>query len=454
MNAQLQTIPLPQTEPIPPQFNIPRWNLALRIAFRFWMVYLGLYCLATQITTSLLTVTSATGTTFPDPATVWPFRPVISWVGAHIFHVNASLTVFWGVNSGSSDCKFGLVMTFCVLMIATVATVVWSLLDRSRENYAGLHKWFRLFLRFALAGQMIIYGMVKVIPVQMLYPSLTRLLQPFGTLSPMGALWASMGSAPAYEIFTGCAEVTGGLLLILPRTTPLGALISLAAMIQVDTLNMTYDVPVKSFAFHLILISCFLLAPDVLRLIRFLLLRQTTSLSTEAQLFRSVRANRIALAAQIIFGLWLVVLNYNFAWGAWNTRGGGRPLPPLYGIWEVKQMSIDEQPHPPLLTDSARWRRAIFDYPDAMAFQRMDDTFASYGASVNLPEKTLALTKSDDKNWSANFTFQQPAGNQLILDGRMDNHQVHMELQLTDRNKFLLVSRGFHWTQEAPLGRY
>jgi len=24
-----------------------------------------------------------------------------------------------------------------------------------------------------------------------------------------------------------------------------------------------------------------------------------------------------------------------------------------------------------------------------------------------------------------------------------------MELQLTDRNKFLLVSRGFHWVQEG-----
>ena len=52
MNAQLQTIPQPQTEPIQsqPQFNnIPRWNLALRIAFRFSVVYLGLYCYATEI---------------------------------------------------------------------------------------------------------------------------------------------------------------------------------------------------------------------------------------------------------------------------------------------------------------------------------------------------------------------------------------------------------------------
>ena len=106
---------------------------------------------------------------------------------------------------------------------------------------------------------MIGYGFVKVIPTQMSYPSLTRLLQPFGTLSPMGVLWTSMGSAPAYEIFTGCAQVAAGLLLIVPRTATFGALISLADMILVFMLNMTYDVPVKLFAFHLILLC--LLSP-------------------------------------------------------------------------------------------------------------------------------------------------------------------------------------------------
>src|SRR5216684_1517052 len=437
MNAQLQTIPLPQTEPIQPRQNIPGWNPALRIAFRFWMAYLGLYCLATQVITSL------TGADIPDLATVWPLRPVISWTGAHIFHVNAPLS--FGGGSGSYDGKFGWVTVFCLLMIAAAATVVWSLLDRHRENYAGFHKWFRLFVRFALAGQMIIYGMSKVIPVQMPYPSLIRLLQPFGTLSPMGALWGSMGATPAYETFTGFAELAGGLLLIVPRTAIVGALVSLAAMIQVFTLNMSYDVPAKRFAFHTLLLPCFLLAPEVPRLVR-------SVLSTQEQLFRGIRTNRIALAAQILLGLWIVGVAGNYAWGAWNTRGGGRPLPPLYGIWEVKQMSIDEQLRPPLLTDSARWRRAIFDYPNRMAFQRIDESFVPYGASVNLPERTLALTKSGDKNWRASFTFRQPAGDQLVLDGRMDDHQVHMELQWVDRNSFVLVSRGFHWIQEAPLG--
>jgi uncharacterized membrane protein YphA (DoxX/SURF4 family) len=453
MNAQLQTIPQPQTEPIQPQpklqLNIPRWNLALRIAFRFWMIYLGLYCLGTQVITTLFSLNE--GATFPDLATCWPMRPVIFWTGTHILHVNAPLTAFWGGNSATADDMFAWVTAFCLLVIAAAATAVWSLLDRSRENHAELHKWFRLFLRLVLAGQLLAYGFVKVFLLQMSYPSLTRLLQPFGTFSPMGMLWNSMGSAPAYEIFTGSAEVFAGLLLIVPRTATLGAMIALADMIQVFTLNMTYDVPAKLHAFHLILLSCFLLAPDVPRLVRFLLLNRATGPSTEAQLFRSVRANRIALAAQIIYGLWLAGMCCHFAWGVWNTRGGGRPLPPLYGIWEVKQMSIDEQLRPPLLTDSTRWRRAIFDYPNRMAFQRLDNTFASYGASVNLSDRTLALTKSDDKNWRASFTFQRPAGDQPIVDGRMDNHQVHMELQLTDRNSFLLVSRGFHWIQEFKL---
>src|SRR5579859_1268542 len=441
MNAQLQMIPQLQIEPIQPQPNIRRWSPALRISFRFWMVYLGLYCLATQIIANLFTAFGRS-----DLATLWPLRPVIIWTAAHIFRVNAPLSVFFEGNSGTSDDMFGWVMTFCLLVIATAATVVWSLLDRRRENYAELHKWFRLFVRFALAGTMISYGFIKVIPTQMMYPTLIRLLQPFGTFSPMGVLWTSMGAAPAYEIFTGCATLAAGLLLIVPRTATFGALISLADMILVFVLNMTYDAPVKLFAFHLILLSCFVLAPDVPRLVR-------VALSTQTQLFRGVRANRIAFAAQMIFGLWLVGLYCHHSLGAWNTRGGGRPLPPLYGIWEVKQMSIDEQPRPPLLTDSTRWRRAIFDFPDRMAFQRTDDSFAPYGASVNLPERTLSLTKKDDKNWKASFTFQRPAEDQLILDGRMDNHQVHMELQLIDRNSFVLVSRGFHWIQEAPFGR-
>jgi hypothetical protein len=355
--------------------------------------------------------------------------------------------------SGSGDKTFDWVLAFCLLVFAALATAIWSLLDRRRENYATLYKWFRLFIRFALASQLVGYGMAKVIPLQMPFPFLTRLLEPFGNFSPMGVLWSSVGASPAYEIFAGSAEMLRGILLIIPWTTTLGALVCLADMTQVFMLNMTYDVPVKLFSFHLLLMALFLLAPELQRLSDFFFRNRTVAPSMQRRLFKTRRANRIAFALQIVFGIWMVGTAAYGGWDDWHQYGGGRPTSALYGIWNVDELSIDGQLRSPLLTDYDRWRRAIFDFPEMMTFQRMDDSFARYGASINVNDKTLALTKFSDKNWKANFTFQRVAQDQLVLDGNMDSHEIHMRLQLVDRSKFLLVNRGFHWIEEYPFNR-
>jgi len=45
------------------------------------------------------------------------------------------------------------------------------------------------------------------------------------------------------------------------------------------------------------------------------------------------------------------------------------------------------------------------------------------------------------------------APDQLTLDGEMDSHKIHMQLQLVDLSTFLLINRGFHWIQEYPFNR-
>jgi uncharacterized membrane protein YphA (DoxX/SURF4 family) len=424
-----------------------RWSLARLVAFRFCFVYFGLFCLGQQVLGGLFPIPKVE---LPDLASLWPMRQIVFWTAAHIFHVTQPL-VYEG--SGSGDKTFDWVLAFCLLVIAASATCVWSALDRRRENYATLYEWFRLFIRFALATELILYGMDKVIPLQMPFPSLTRLLEPFHDFSPMGVLWYSIGASPAYETFTGCAETLGGILLIFPRTTTLGTLVALADMTQVFMLNMTYDVPVKLFSFHLLLMSVLLLAPEFERLADFFFRNRTAGPSTQTELFRTRRANRIALAAQIILGLWVIGNNVYGGWVGWHTFGGGHPRSALYGIWDVSDLSIDGQVRSPLLTDYDRWHRAVFDVPDRVGFQRMDDTFARYGATINSGDKTIALTKDSDKNWKANFTFQRVGENELILDGDMDSHKIHMQLQLVDLKKFVLVSRGFHWIQEYPFNR-
>jgi uncharacterized membrane protein YphA (DoxX/SURF4 family) len=222
-----------------------------------------------------------------------------------------------------------------------LATVVWSLLDRRLNSYAGLHKWFRVFIRFSLAGQMLNYGFAKVFPAQMPF-QITSLVEPFGAFSPMGVLWSFVGASQPYEIFAGCAEVLGGILLILPRTTTLGALICIADMTQVFILNMTYDVPVKIFPFHLLLLSLFLFAPEARRMAAFLSGDRTVGPSTQPELFTTRRASRIALAAQIVLGVWLLGLNAHLGFTMWQVYGSGRTLPPFmeFGTWTSSSSTV------------------------------------------------------------------------------------------------------------------
>jgi hypothetical protein len=64
-----------------------------------------------------------------------------------------------------------------------------------------------------------------------------------------------------------------------------------------------------------------------------------------------------------VFGVWLLGLNAHLGLIGWRTYGSGRTLPPLYGIWDVDEFLIDGQVRPPLLTDTGRWRRVIFERP-------------------------------------------------------------------------------------------
>jgi hypothetical protein len=191
----------------------PRWSLATRVDFRFCVVYFALFCLSTQIVRNLIPIPKVH---IPDLQTLRPIRPIILWVATYILRITHPVAY---ADTGSGDRTFDWITVFVLLVVAALATVIWSFLDRRRPDYVSLYKWFRLFVRFWLASQMITYGMVKIIPLQMPYPYLTTLLEPFGNFSPMGVLWSSIGSSPAYETFAGCAEMLGGLLLIVPRTT-------------------------------------------------------------------------------------------------------------------------------------------------------------------------------------------------------------------------------------------
>jgi len=423
--------------------NSSSWRPSTRLAFRFVFAYFGLYAIASHLLVYLFVPPN----TLPGQGlgTLWPLSGITSWTAVHVFGITEPL-VYIG---NSRDTNFFWVQLFVVLVLAVAVTIVWSLLDRRRGNYVVLHQWFRLFMRFALAAQMIYFGMVKVIPTQFPAPSLLTLVAPVGNLSLQGLLWTSIGASMPYQIFTGVVEVIGGLLLLVPRTTSLGAIVCLASMIQVFVLNMTYDVGVKILSFQLALLALVLLVPDLPRLINVLVLNRPADVSREPELFRTQRANRIALVAQILVGLYLLFVYADVGRTFWYADGGGGSVKSaLYGIWNVEELAIDGQVRPAELNDyDRRWRRVIFDAPQWIYFQRTDDSFIRYGVSVDSEGKKIALTKGRSRSWNSNFKFDRPSPDRLVFEGQMDGYRINMKLQRVEFDTFRLLKSGFRWVR-------
>src|SRR5205085_1223737 len=138
-----------------------------------------------------------------------------------------------------------------------------------------------------------------------------------------GVLWYSVGASRGYEMFAGCMELTGAVLLFIPRLALLGAMVTFADSVQIFTLNMTYDVPVKLFSFHLVLMSLVLMAPEVPRLLKVLVLNRTAPPSTQPPLVSGLTARRVVFALQLLFGAYVIVTNFNQAKVSWTSYGGG-----------------------------------------------------------------------------------------------------------------------------------
>src|SRR5262245_35468392 len=365
----------------PVEATARRWHLMTRIAFRFCFIYFGLYILSTQMFPAMVPLLR-----FPLLETKPMISTPVFWVIRHIFNDYRQLAIV----GGSGDKMFDWVFALCLLSLAALVTVLWSVIDRKRANYIRMHKRFRVYVRFALATTFLSYGIEKAIPMQMPAPPLTRLLEPYGNFSPMGALWYSIGASFPYERITGWAELTAAALLFIPRTATLGAIVALFDSLQIFSLNMTYDIPVKLFSFHLVLMSIFLLAPEMRRLLNVLVFNRTAEPSTQPPLGTRRRAILTGVIVQVVLAACFFGGKYLTSRQRFYTFGDGAPRPPLYGVWVIDKMQINGIERAPLVTDYERWRRLVVQSAGnqvLMAFWRMDDTFFPMPAIVDLNKK-------------------------------------------------------------------
>mgnify|MGYP006988471133 CR=1 FL=1 len=430
---------LAATAPIPSaDASLPPWPIAKRIAFRIAFVYLVLY-------------------SFPFPLNMIPgfesatiritesWQAGIKWVGQIVFGAAIST-----MPNGSGDTTYNYVEVFTLAIVSLLAGVVWTVTSRAKRHDA-LRDLLRIYLRYVLAFTLLSYGMAKVIPTQFPTPTADRLMQPYGESSPMGILWTFMGSSTAYTIFAGAAEVLAAIPLLFRRTTLLGALLAAGVLTNVVMLNLCYDVPVKLYSTHLLLMACLLILPDAGRLCGFLILNRAVPSLEAAPVGVLARWRIVRWVGKSIMFL-AVAINV-----AGATIGGlefvHQPPKPLQGVSDVVEFKVDGQVRPPLTSDAERWRRLAFNNWGGLAIRRMDDSRLRYMATVNESARSVTLKTMNTDAPDLSLTYEVSSDGRLVLRGPTDRGTIEVTLSRQPDNSFLLLNRGFHWINEFPFNR-
>lgn len=416
------------------------WPLAGRILFRFGFCYFVLLIYPTIL-----------GGRSPVPfdqnnlvRKMWD--SIVPWVGSRVLHLNGPFTPTF---NDSGDQLYDYILWLCLIVTSAVLAAMWSLLDRNRKDYRVLYEWLRVLVRLSLAFAMINYGLDKLFRFQFPRLPLAKLVDTYGRSSPEGLLWAFMEYSRKYSFAGGLGEFTGGVLLVVPRLTALGALVTLGMMSNVLMLNFFYDVSRKILSIHLLLMSLFLLAPDLHRLGRFFLLNQKEQLGTPRPLFQEKRFNTAALLFQLAIGIGAIAYCAHHSYYTAQAEAG-QVEASLRGIWNVEQFEYDGVSRLPLVTDKERWQYLIFDRPGTITIQLMDGTQQNFYVQRN--QQTFSLWGTEDHARKGALSLQDLQSDHMSISGDLDKHRLNgllRRVDLTDAQRFFLTNRSFRWVTPA-----
>ncbi len=318
------------------------WNTTESVVFRFFLIYLVL-----QIV----------------PWTPGFYRQLFSVSLLHLHYQDLFNLMHYSAQivPGENQPVNWLIITG----ISLVATIGWSVARREPVNYDRLYYWLRVLVRYRLAIAVLGYGLLKLYPLQSPYPSLSNLNTPYGDFTRWKLFSITLGIVPSYETVLGGVEIVAALLLFFRKTASIGALIVTIFLGNVFMSNLAYEGGEGLYSLLLISFALFVLAYDVNRIVRLLVLQQPTAPNTFKPLFKK------GLAQWRVIAKAAFILLFVFFYGG-LVRYGFKSSDTLYpaenglskssGLYAVTRFVLKGDSLSSLSpTDSLRWRDIVFE---------------------------------------------------------------------------------------------
>ena len=426
------------------------WNWNEKVLFRFFFIFLILH-------------TEPWGWPAILPVvgeylhfTIQPYYDFFDWltglVKKHFLHTDIVITP-----NGSGDTIDIWVLYGLFPVIAFAGMVIWTLLDRRHTQYNFLSKWLQVIVRYYLAMIMFTYGLIKLFPLQMPSPSLSQLVTPLGEYSRMRLAWLFIGSSTSYEIFSGVCELLGGLLLLSRRTSSLGALILLTVLTHVVVLNVFFDIPVKLFSGMLLMMSIYLLVPNIRQFWGFFILHLPVKLTFPdlnlkkkwMQVAR-ITLKTIFIAAFLIWPFFENRNNYSKGISVWNSEKGI-----ISGFFHVEEFRVNGQDVKRTPVDTFRWENLVFEEWNGGSIKsgvsqssslRYGRDYFDYKADTIKNLLQIKFRKDSVRNFQ--LAYSKPDPEHFVLSGMRGNDSLYVLLKKKNTGYFLLT-KPINWVQNS-----
>jgi hypothetical protein len=350
------------------------------------------------------------------------------------------------------DSKYDVARFLLCAILANIATVIWLFIDSKYQVKYGdkLNALLRTIIRYQVGLAMILYGMCKVLPLQFGILGIDGLESSIGEYSPMGFLGVFMSYSRFYTTSTGLIEVIGGLFLLFRPTTFIGAVICFIATFNVVLIDIGYDVVVKFFALHLLLMIILLLVDDMKRLMQFFILNKQTQPSQYPVLFTSTRVRQIGYLVKSAILIYFFVTTISFV----NKKMGQivPKYPTLTRLYQVEDFVINGDTIPPLLTDTIRWKSisiaGTFYLQDMLKISTMASAKMNYRFQADTIRKTLVFHPANDSADKYFMKYDQSDDHYFIFKGKHNSDSLWIKTTVVARNEYRLTRRRIRWVRD------
>lgn len=412
--------------------TIQNWSFFEKTSFRFFFVFVLLFIFSFSFPHEYIPDIGKYTSPF--------FEALVKWCAKNIFRTEHPFT-----SELISDSTGLYIHTAILLVLSALISAAWSFTDRKTAHYNFLSYWFIVIVRYYLALQLLVYGFNKIFKWQFYLPEPNTLFATVGNTYQDLLYWSTIGSSWSYTVFLGVVEVLSAGLLLFRRTQLLGALISIAVMLNVVMVNFSFDISVKLYSCFLLFLSSIIITLDFKKLIYLFILQKPVNDTLWILRYDSKKKKKIHTAVKtfvIVFMLFDTLAMYIKS-GNFNDDNAPRPL--FHGAYDVDLFVKNKDTLAPLMNDSFRWKRMFIHGRGYLITQGMTDEMEDYTLKYDTLNKFLLIDNYGD-SVKTKLHYTQLNDSALILNGKFYGDSLIVYLRKINLNKLPLLQKEFNWT--------